>query len=59
MCRQGDDSVQLKLFGRLRCCCQLEVLLEVLLQVGGLGWQGQQHAACLSRWCLRLSRADS
>lgn len=29
---QGEDSVQLKLFGRLRCCCQLEAVLDVLLQ---------------------------
>ena len=33
-CRQGSQELQLKLFARLRCCCQLEALLDVLLQVG-------------------------
>ena len=32
--RLGDEPVQIKLFARLRCCCQLEAVLDQLLQVG-------------------------
>ncbi|PSC75642.1 Fanconi anemia group D2-like protein [Micractinium conductrix] len=28
----GDEPVQIKLFARLRCCCQLEAVLDQLLQ---------------------------
>ncbi|KAL4445301.1 hypothetical protein ABPG77_011126 [Micractinium sp. CCAP 211/92] len=28
----GDQTIALKLLGRLRCCCQLEALLDTLLQ---------------------------
>lgn len=33
-CRSGDQEAQLKLFARLRCCVQLDALLDSLLQVG-------------------------
>lgn len=33
--RSGDQELQLKLLARLRCCCQLEALLDALLPVGG------------------------
>lgn len=33
--RSGGQDLQLKLFARLRCCCQLEALLDALLLVGG------------------------
>ena len=46
----SDGDLPLKLLGRLRCCCQLEALLDCLMQVrGGAGLpRGGERCKCWS-----------
>lgn len=69
-CSSGDQELQLKLLARLRCCCQLEALLDALLPVRAEGpgvqtpteWSrvgrllGSSPRVVPALWCCRAHR---